>query len=107
MATAYLLQTILGNGPQIKNAHGLSQVTRLGKALATALGTASTTDAAVSAFNLNYEETGLFGINLIASNKLDSKALTKTVVKEFRSAATSVTDAEVAAAKYVQIDCCL
>lgn len=101
-----MLQNILGSGPQIKNAHGLSQVTRLGKALAAAVGTASTPDVAVSAFNLNYEDTGLFGINLVATKTLDVKALAKAAVKEFRSAATSITDAEVAAAKYIQFYCC-
>jgi len=53
----------------------------------------------VSAFNINYEETGLFGINLIAPATADLTGLMKSAVKELRAAAASVTDVELSVAK--------
>lgn len=94
-----LFQTILGNGPQIASFSGLSSNTRLGKAVGAALGGKSSDNVAVSAFNFAYEETGLFGINLIAPKSSDVTGLLKAAVKELRAAASSVTDAELADAK--------
>lgn len=98
-----LFQTILGNGPQIASFSGLSSNTRLGKAVGAALGGkgdgSGSDNVAVSAFNFAYEETGLFGINLIAPKSADVTGLLKAAVKELRAAASSVTDAELADAK--------
>ena len=88
-----MFQTILGSGTQIKNAYGISQVTRLGRALPQAPGVAA------AAFNLSYEDTGLFGINLIVPNDQDVTMLLKTAIKEFRNAAASVNETELNEAK--------
>ena len=74
-------------------------MSRLGKAVSGALGGKSAENVAVSAFNLAYEDLGLFGINLIAPASADVTALVKAAVKEFRAAANSVTDAEINEAK--------
>src|SRR5699024_7410275 len=94
-----LFQTILGTGSQIKNSYGLSSVTRLGKAVGAALSGKGSDNVAVSAFNFAYEDLGLFGINLIAPSTSDVTSLVKAAVKEFRAAAASINDADLAAAK--------
>lgn len=94
-----LLQTVLGVGSQIQNSSGLSTSSRLGRAVSAALSGKSDAGVAVSAFNFAYQETGLFGINLIAPRGADVTGLMKAAVKEFRAAAASITDAELAEAK--------
>ena len=100
MLTLSLFQTILGTGsPIIGNQTGLSTTTRLGRAVSAALSGQSTDNVGVSAFNLNHEETGLFGINLIAPSTANVTGLMKAAVKEFRSAASGVNDEELTSAK--------
>ena len=94
-----MLQRILGAGPQIKNADGLCKVTRLGRAVGAALGGKNAKNVSVSAFNLNYEDTGLFGFNLIAPAEYDLTAMVKAAVKEIRGVALSVSAEELLAAK--------
>ena len=74
-------------------------MSRLGKAVSGALGGGASDNVAVSAFNIVYQETGLFGINLIAPGTADVTGLVKAAVKEFRAAAGGITDAELADAK--------
>ena len=52
----------------------------------------------ISAFNINFEETGLFGINLVVPASQDVTGMLKNAVKELKAAA-SVSDADVATAK--------
>lgn len=53
----------------------------------------------MASFNYNYENTGLFGVNLVAPNTCDMSVLVKSLVKEFRATMTSVSDAELNDAK--------
>lgn len=97
--TSSLLQFILGAGSQIKNVNSLSEVSRLDVAVAKALGGTSADDVSVNAFNVNYEDTGLFGFNLVAPSNANVIALAKAAVNEIKSVSSSITDEEVALAK--------
>lgn len=96
---AALLQKILGAGSQIKCSINLNQVQRLGRAISAHMSGKSTEGISVSAFNYNYENSGLFGINLVSPNSNDVPALVKAAVKEFRATCNSISDAELKDAK--------
>ncbi|XP_075585356.1 ubiquinol-cytochrome c reductase core protein 2 [Dermatophagoides farinae] len=96
---AALLQKILGAGSQIKNSYELNQAQRLSQAVKAQLSGKSSENVSVASFNYNYENTGLFGVHLVAPNTCDITAMAKSVVKEFRTTMTSISDAELNDAK--------
>lgn len=77
LASAVLSQA-LGTGPRIKYSDGSNRLTRNVLPLATQ-------PAAVSAFNLSYTDSGLFGVHVV-SNRVDSGKLLSGVLKELRAA---------------------
>ena len=94
MLALSLLQTILGTGPRIE--FNDCRNTRLGQAVA------KTTNEpfAVSAFNINYEDTGLFGINVAASPQ-DIDKVVKAAVGQLRESAKNIKEEELTNAKYI------
>lgn len=93
------MQKILGAGSQIKNSYELNQAQRLSQAVKAQLSGKSSENVSVASFNYNYENTGLFGVHLVAPNTCDITAMAKSVVKEFRATMTSISDAELNDAK--------
>ena len=92
MLALSLLQTLLGTGPRIQ--FNDCQNTRLGEAV----GKATNEPFAVSAFNINYEDTGLFGITLAASPKDVDKAV-KAAVAQLRDSAKNIKEEDLKNAK--------
>ncbi|XP_054153990.1 cytochrome b-c1 complex subunit 2, mitochondrial-like [Oppia nitens] len=87
-----LLQIILGTGPNISYQDGSH--TKLGAAVAKA----TSEPFAVSAFNMSYSDTGLFGINIAASAKDIHKAV-KAAVTQLRDTAKNISAEELKNAK--------
>ncbi|OTF69799.1 hypothetical protein BLA29_014803, partial [Euroglyphus maynei] len=77
---AALLQKVLGSGSQIKNSYELNEAQRLSQAVKAQLSGKSSDNVSVATFNYNYENSGLFGMNLVAPNTCDITALVKSVV---------------------------
>lgn len=92
-----VLQRILGAGPQINHLYGLSQVGRLGQAVGEAVD--SKENVSVAAFNFRYEDTGLFGFNLIAPRSENLQKLVKAGIKEFRATVSNINEQDLAEAK--------
>ncbi|XP_033745768.1 cytochrome b-c1 complex subunit 2, mitochondrial-like isoform X2 [Pecten maximus] len=76
-ASAAVLQFVMGAGPSVKYSPGI--VSRLGKAVYSALGSE---DFAVSAINLPYSDTGLFGFS-VTGNAQDMGTIMKAAAGEF------------------------
>ncbi|CAG2104811.1 unnamed protein product [Medioppia subpectinata] len=88
-----LLQTILGTGPRVEFSDGSH--TKLGEAVAKT----TSEPFAVSAFNINYTDTGLFGITVAASAQDIHKAV-KAAVTQLRASAKSISEEELKNAKH-------
>lgn len=94
MLSLGILQCILGVGPRIKHTNG--QYSKLGAVAAKAV----TNPFAVSALNINYSDTGMFGVHIIG-NPNDMQQLVKAVVTGMREATKTITDADVKTAKNI------
>jgi len=88
-----LLQRILGVGSRVPFGYGAG--TRLGEAAAAAAGEAS---VHVSAVNMNYLNSGLFGFSL-AVDATKAADVLSAVIKEMRKVSSSVNDASLSRAK--------
>jgi len=88
-----LLQNVMGAGRHIKYADGLNSKVQL------AADKAASHPCVASTININYSDTGLFGVNIV-SHAEDAGKVTKAVVGAFSSAINAgFTEAEVAKAK--------
>lgn len=96
MIALALLQTILGTGPRVE--FNDCRYTRLGEAV----GKVTDKPFAVSAFNINYSDTGLFGITIAASPNDIDKAV-KAAVSQLRDSAKKVSEEDLKNAKYFHL----
>ncbi|OWF49812.1 cytochrome b-c1 complex subunit 2, mitochondrial-like [Mizuhopecten yessoensis] len=94
-ASAAVLQYVMGVGPSVKYSPGL--VSRLGKAVHSAMGN---DNFAISAVNLPYSDTGLFGFS-VAGNASDMETIMQAAAKEFAAVTKSgaISDQAVTSAK--------
>lgn len=86
------LQHLLGTGPRVKYSQG--EQSKLGKAAAQAV----SHPFAVEALNVNYSDTGLFGV-VAAGNHDEMDKLIRAVVAQVRTVSKSLSDQDVQSAK--------